>query len=131
VVEVFESVPPPVTVHVTPPGVLSLATLAVRVTESVASTVAADDDTVTLVAGGVELPAPQPDRLSMANKVMAERLTAALDLRPKELNLFRNMRSPPWIGEHIVRPWQYSRPLHVWPFKYNLLLMGGQVVLMG
>jgi hypothetical protein len=94
VVDVFESVPPPVTAHVTPPGVLSFATVAVRVTESVASTVAAEEVTVTLIAGGVELP-PQPDRLSIANNVIAERLTAALDFRRKELNLFRNMYSPP------------------------------------
>ena len=92
VVDVFDSVPPPVTVHETPSeGVLSFMTLAVTVTESVASTVADDDVTVTLT--GLEL-LPQPERPSNASEVMADRHTAALVRRRKTLNLFRNINSP-------------------------------------
>jgi hypothetical protein len=57
VVVVFDSVPPPLTVQVTPAEFLSWVTVAVRVVESVPSTVVAAAVTVRLI--GFELP-PQP-----------------------------------------------------------------------
>jgi hypothetical protein len=57
VVVVFDSVPPPLMVHVTPSAPLSFTTVAVIVAVSVGSTVDADDVTVMLT--GLELP-PQP-----------------------------------------------------------------------
>ena len=53
----FDSVPPPLTVQVTPPLFLSLVTAAVSVTVSVGSTVDADD--VMAMLTGALLP-PQP-----------------------------------------------------------------------
>jgi hypothetical protein len=87
VVVVFDSVPPPLTLHVTPPGVLSFVTVAVRVTASVASTVAADAVTATLT--GLELP-PQPERLKTAIIVITNRPTTAPILRPVKTKLFLN-----------------------------------------
>jgi len=58
VVVVFDKAPPPETLHETPALFLSLVTVAVSVTVSVPSTVAAEEVTATLM-GLEELP-PQP-----------------------------------------------------------------------
>jgi hypothetical protein len=87
VVDWFDSVPPPLTVHVTPPGDLSFETVAVSVTASVASTVAAEAVTATLT--GWELP-PHPERLKTAIAVTTNRQMTALILRPDRARLFRN-----------------------------------------
>jgi hypothetical protein len=88
VVDWFDSVPPPLTAQVTPPGDLSFATVAVSVTASVASTVV--DEAVTATLTGLELP-PQPERLKTAIIVTNNRQTTALVLRPESARLFRNM----------------------------------------
>jgi hypothetical protein len=88
VVVSFDSAPPPLTLHVTPPGVLSFVTVAVIVTASVASTVVAEAATATLT--GAELP-PQPERLKTAIIVTTNRQTTALVLRPENARLFRYM----------------------------------------
>jgi hypothetical protein len=83
VVVVLERAPPPLTVHVTPSGVLpvflSLVTVAVSVTVSVASTVVAEATTATL--GGLELP-PHPNRLK-----------AATIATPERTSLFKNIET--------------------------------------
>jgi hypothetical protein len=72
VVVVFERVPPPLTVHVTPAAFLSFATAAVSETASVASTVVGDAvtatlaDDVTATLAELMLPPPHPDRSSPA-----------------------------------------------------------------
>ena len=60
------SAPPPLTVHVTPAAFLSLVTLAVRVTESLPSTVEFDADAVTLMGLLLLLELP-PLHADMAN----------------------------------------------------------------
>jgi hypothetical protein len=96
----FDSVPPPLTLHVTPPGVLSFVTVADSVTASVASTVAADAVTATLT--GLELP-PQPEMLKAAIAVMASRHRNARVPRPEGLQLFRNI-DPSQIVKQIASP---------------------------
>jgi hypothetical protein len=61
----FVTVPPPLTVQVTPPLFLSFATVAARLTVSVAFTVAVEGVTVTL---GLALDPPQPDITRLATK---------------------------------------------------------------
>jgi hypothetical protein len=88
VVVSFDSAPPPLTLHVTPPGVPSFVTVAVVVTASVASTVVAEAVTATLTEP--ELP-PQPERVKTATIVITNRQTTALVLRPENARLFRYM----------------------------------------
>jgi hypothetical protein len=85
VVVVFDNVPPPLTLHETPALFLSLVTVAVRVTASVPSTVAAEAVTATLT-GLEELP-PQP-----VNQIdaLAERQTA----RETRASFFRDIVRP-------------------------------------
>jgi hypothetical protein len=67
--DVPESVPPPLTVQLTPAFLLSLATVALSFTASVGSTDAADAVTVTLGVVMVvvdEEPPPQPERKAVA-----------------------------------------------------------------
>jgi hypothetical protein len=87
VVVVSDSVPPPLTVHVTPSLFVSFVTVAVRVSVSVPSTVVADAVTATVF--GAELP-PQPEMLKAATIVIANRPIAALILRPERTNILRN-----------------------------------------
>jgi hypothetical protein len=82
------SVPPPLTVHFTPALFESLVTLALKVTESVASTVFADGVTVTLT---VFVPPPQPFMLKTATNT-----------RPTKPILFANtVSSSNCDGRHI------------------------------
>jgi hypothetical protein len=79
VVDVFDSVPPPLTLQVTPPEFLSFVTVALTVVVSVPSTVLAD--AVTAMLKGWEEP-PQPDK--PAATIAAKNATATneqIDLR--------------------------------------------------
>jgi hypothetical protein len=75
---VFENAPPPLTLHFTPSSFRSLVTVAVSVTESAPSTVAADAVSFTLT--GLELP-PQP---ANPNKAKNDAKTAT-DANPHRL----------------------------------------------
>jgi hypothetical protein len=76
---VFENAPPPLTLHFTPSSFRSLVTVAVSVTESAPSTVAADAVSFTLT--GVELP-PQPlNVIKRANEKKAETMNSQENLR--------------------------------------------------
>jgi hypothetical protein len=77
VVVVPDSFPPPLTLHVTPSLFLSLVTVAVSVTVSVASTV--DAEAVTATLGGLELP-PQPDKQRTAIIATQERTDLFQDI---------------------------------------------------
>lgn len=76
------SVPPPLTVHVTPAEFLSLVTLAVTVTESVPSTVLDDAEAETLI--GFELLEPELPQLDSP--------IAATKTHNNERNLFADTR---------------------------------------
>jgi hypothetical protein len=78
-VVVLDSVPPPLTDHATPAAFLSCATLAVRFTEFVPSTVSADAVAETLT--GAELP-PQLERVKAANIVNEAKHKDTMVLRP-------------------------------------------------
>ena len=66
---VFDRLPPPLTVQVTPALFLSLVTVAVSVVESAPSTVIEDAVIATLI--GLELP-PQPDKHKAALTAKAD-----------------------------------------------------------
>jgi hypothetical protein len=70
VLDVFDSVPPPLTVQLTPLEFLSLVTVAVIVTVSVASTLALEGEMAILI--GVELP-PHPANQNAATKTILTR----------------------------------------------------------
>jgi hypothetical protein len=75
----FDSVPPPLTVQVTPPGFPSFATVAVSVAVFVPSTVDGVAVTVTLT----ELP-PQPDSHNTAQAAHAAKLASFLNILAPE-----------------------------------------------
>ena len=72
VVVVFDRVPPPLTLQVTPAEFLSFVTVAVNVVVSLPSTVLAANVTATLAAG--ELP-PQPVKVAARTEVNRPRMT--------------------------------------------------------
>jgi hypothetical protein len=88
--EVLDNVPPPETVHVTPPGVLSLVTVAVSVAVSVASTVCTEAAMATLI--GLELP-PHPEKLNAATSVIRQKKKGAQSRRSAQNRLFRDIDS--------------------------------------
>jgi hypothetical protein len=78
VVVVFNMVPPPLTLQVTPAAFLSLDTVAVNVTVSVPSTVLAEAATVTPTAGALP---PQPMKGAVRTEVNMPRTTNHQKLR--------------------------------------------------
>jgi hypothetical protein len=78
VVVVFDSVPPPLTLHVTPLEFLSFVTVAVSVTVFVASTVVAVAVTATLADGEP----PQPDKHNATNIEKPTRTKPFRDIGP-------------------------------------------------
>jgi hypothetical protein len=95
-VVMFDSVPPPLTDHATPATFLSCATVAVRLTEFVPSTVLEDAVADTLI--GAEDP-PQPERLKAANIVKKARHNGTLIRRPEKAGRFASTIPPKlWNG---------------------------------
>jgi hypothetical protein len=82
-----DSVPPPLTLHVTPSPFLSFVTIAVSVTLSVASTIVAEAVTATLG----ELEPPPPCELAPPPPPQPDRQRAATIVRPGRTSFFQNI----------------------------------------
>lgn len=86
VVVLFDNVPPPLIVHMTPAAFLSCATVAVSVIELPPSTVAAVEIMETLIGAGP----PQPEKLITASNVTMLMQEHTRIPRPERAQVFQN-----------------------------------------